>query len=111
VPPAQLPTGLDRNSVLAMRNPMFSFVMWSGCTPLASNDHTETARDLVWKFSMRGGFAPVTVSISQNTTTAVLPQSMRFIDSLGQLAVVDGAQQGLVLIDLNSLQFAHSPYY
>jgi hypothetical protein len=109
-PPA-LPAGLDRNSVLAMRNPMFSFVMWSGCTPLVSNDHTETARDLVWKFSMRGGFSPVTVSLSQNTTTAVLPQSMRFIDSLGQLAVVDGAQQGLVLIDLNTLQFAHSPYY
>jgi hypothetical protein len=110
-PPTVLPAGLDRNSVLALRNPMFSFVMWSGCTPLASNDHTETARDLVWKFSMRGGFAPVTVSISQNTTTAVLPQSMRFIDSLGQLAVVDGAQQGLVLIDLNTLQFAQGPYY
>jgi len=46
--------------------------MWSGCTPLVSNDHTETARDLVWKFSMRGGFSPVTVSLSQNTTTAVL---------------------------------------
>jgi hypothetical protein len=110
-PPTTLPAGLDRNSILAMRNPMFSFVMWSGCAPLAANDHTETARDLVWKFSMRGGFAPVTVSISQNTTTAVLPQSMRFIDSLGQLAVVDGAQQGLVLIDLNTLQFAQGPYY
>ena len=36
-----------------------------------------------------GGFSPVTVSLSQNTTTAVLPQSMRFIDSLGQLAVAD----------------------
>ncbi|HEY5242107.1 MAG TPA: hypothetical protein VIJ22_11600 [Polyangiaceae bacterium] len=110
-PPSMLPAGLDRNSVLAMRNPMFSFVMWSGCAPLTGNDHTETARDLVWKFSMRGGFSPVTVSLSQNTTTAVLPQSMRFIDSLGQLAVVDGAQQGLVLIDLNTLQFAQGPYY
>jgi len=109
-PPA-LPASLDRNSVLALRNPMFSFVMWSGCAPLAANDHTETARDLVWKFSLRGGFTPVTVSLSQNTTTAVSPQSMRFIDSLGQLAVVDGAQQGLVLIDLNTLQFAHNPYY
>jgi hypothetical protein len=109
-PPA-LPANLDRNSVLAQRNPMFSFVMWSGCAPLAGNDHTETARDMVWKFSLRGGFTPVTVSLSQNTTTAVSPQSMRFIDSLGQLAVVDGAQQGLVLIDLNTLQFAHNPYF
>jgi hypothetical protein len=110
-PPASLPAGLDRNSVLAMRNPMFSFVVWSGCAKLTANDHTETARDLVWKFSLGGGFTPVTVSLSQNTTTAVNPQSMRFIDSLGQLAVVDGAQQGLVLIDLNTLQFAHNPYY
>jgi hypothetical protein len=36
---------------------------------------------------------------------------MRFIDSLGQLAVVDGAQQGIVLIDINTLQFAHNPYF
>lgn len=110
-PPPTLPAGLDRNSVLAMRNPMFSYVMWSGCAPLVGNDHTETARDLVWRFSMRGGFSPVTVSLSQNTAIAVTPQSMRFIDSIGQLAVVDGNQQGLVLINLNSLQFAHDPYY
>jgi hypothetical protein len=94
-----------------MRNPMFSFIEWSGCAPLVGNDHTETARDLQWKFSIRNGFQPVTVSLSQNTNTAVSPQSMRFIDSLGQLAVVDGAQQGLVTIDLNTLQFAHAPYY
>ena len=36
---------------------------------------------------------------------------MKFIDSLGQLAVVDGAQQGLVLIDLNTIGFAHNPYF
>ena len=106
-----LPASLDRNSPLAMRNPMFSFVMWSGCTPLVANDHTETARDMQWRFSMRGGFSPLTVSITQGTTTAVSPQSMRFIDSLGQLAVVDGSPQGLVLIDLNSLAFAHNPYF
>jgi hypothetical protein len=44
-------------------------------------------------------------------TTAVSPQSMRFIDSLGQLAVVDGASQGLVLIDLGSVGLAHTPYF
>jgi hypothetical protein len=109
--PPKLPAGLDRNSPLAMRNPMFSFVQWGGCAPLVGYDHTETARDLVWKFSLRNGFQPVTVSLSQNTTTAVSPASMRFIDSLGQLAVVDSAQQGLVIIDLNTLQFAHTPYY
>jgi hypothetical protein len=106
-----LPPGLDRNSPLAFRNPMFSFVIWQGCTPLVANDHTETARDMQWRFSLRGGFQPLTVSISQGTTAGVSPQSMRFIDSLGQLAVVDGSLQGLVLIDLNSLAFAHNPYF
>jgi hypothetical protein len=102
---------IDRNSVLAMRNPFFSYVVWSGCGKLGFGDHTLTARDLNWRFSLRGGFAPLTVSITGGTTTAVSPQSMRFIDSLGLLAVVDGEAQGLVLIDLNTITFAHNPYY
>ena len=49
------PVAIGRNSVLAMRNPMFSYVTWSGCGPLADpvTDHTLTARDLTWKFSDR----------------------------------------------------------
>jgi hypothetical protein len=31
---------------------------------------------------------------------------MFVIDSLGELAVVDGADQGLILIDLNTVAFA-----
>ena len=77
-----LPPGIDRNSPLAMRNPMFSFVQWGGCAPLVGNDHTETARDLVWKFSILDGFQPVTVSLSQNTTTAVSPA----VDAVHRLA-------------------------
>jgi hypothetical protein len=114
---------IDRDSTLAMRNPMFSFVMWSGCdvglaamdggTPASGYlDHTESLRDQAWKFSIRGGFSPIAISISQGTSTFVSPQSTRFIEPLGQMAVVDGAQQGLVLIDLNSLGMAaHSPIY
>jgi hypothetical protein len=108
--PAALPPSLNRNSPLALRNPMFSFIMWSGCTALLGNDHTETARDMQWRLSLRGGFSPLTLTIAQGTT-AVAPQSMRFINSLGQLAIVDGALQGLVLFDLNSLAFAHDPYF
>ena len=29
----------------------------------------------------------------------------------GQLAIVDGAQQGLIMIDLNTMGFAHAPYF
>jgi hypothetical protein len=107
-------TGIPRTgalSVLAMENPFLSFVTWSGCGTAAAGEHTLTARDLTWKFSVRGGFTPLTVSINGNTATSVSPQSMRFIESFGQLAIVDGESQGLVLIDLNTLAFAHNPYY
>ncbi len=100
------PPSLDRNDPLAMRNPMFSYVTWGGCgTPMLADDHTLSARDLTWKFSVAGGFTPLTIAISGATGTSVSPQSMLFIDTLGQLAVVDGSQQGLVLIDLNSVAF------
>ncbi len=100
---------IERNSVLAMRNPMFSYVTWSACGPFANpNDHTLTVRDLSWKFSIGGAFSPLTIALSGTTGAQVSPQSMLFIDSLGQLAVVDGAQQGLVLIDLNTVAFSNN---
>jgi hypothetical protein len=100
----------DRNSPLAMRNPLFSFVMWAGCGPPAGyRDHTLSTRDLNWKFSVRGGFTPQTISLTaQGTSNAVSPQSTHFIRSLGQLAVVDGEAQGLVLIDLNLVGVSRS---
>ena len=102
---AKVATPPGRNSILAMRNPMFSFVMWNGSAP-----GRLPQRDMQWKFSTRGQFSPLVVNIA-STTTAVSPQSMLFIDSLGQLALVDGSSQGLVLIDLNTVALAHTPYF
>jgi len=113
-PTDTMATPPDRNSPLAVRNPMFSFVVWSGSAATLAQSkfsgHTSSQRDMTWKLSTRGQFAPLQILL-QATTTAVAPQSMRFIDSLGQLAVVDGASQGLVLIDLNSVGLAHPPYF
>ena len=115
IPGTSAPT-IDRNSALAMRNPMFSFLMYNGQTSVATDGGLPRyvtvvpSRDEYWKFSTRGEFTGLNVNIA-STDTAVDPQSMHFIDSLGQLAVVDGADQGLVLIDLNTLGFAHTPYF
>jgi hypothetical protein len=98
----------NRNSVLALRNPMFSIVVWDGIAEDRSD--IVPTRDLVWKFTTRGQFVPLTVNLAA-ATTAVSPQSMRFIDTLQQIAVVDGSTQGLVLIDLNSVAQAHAPYF
>jgi hypothetical protein len=113
-------TAPGRNSILAMRNPSFSFVVWNGVATIpdpSDATHTKTIkvdqtpiRDLQWKFTTRGQFSPLVINIA-SSTTAVSPQSMRFIDSLGQLALVDGASQGLVLIDLNTVTLAHTPFF
>ena len=85
-----------RDSPLAMRNPMFSYVTWSGCgTPMmgSGDAHADGARPDVEVLG-RGGFSPLTISLSGTTGVSVSPQSMLFIPSLGQLAVVDGAAAG-----------------
>jgi hypothetical protein len=104
--------GIGRNSPLAMHNPYFSYVTWMGCgVPATRFDHTLTPRGYTWKVQVRGGFSPLTMSLTGGTLASISPQSMLYIQPLGQLAVVDGESQGLVLIDLSSLQFAHAPYF
>jgi len=115
---------IDRASPLAFRNPMFSFVMWQGCDAQPPGDagvsmqscstfgdHTTSQRGLSWRFSMQGGFTPLAFALGSSSSTPVLPQSMRALPNFQQLAIVDGASQGLILIDLHTLQFAHAPYF
>ena len=116
---------IDRANPLAFRNPMFSFAMWQGCNPESANaagagfglcvgfgDHTTSLRDLSWRFSMQGGFTPLTIALGGSTSAFVVPQSVRPVPAFQQLAIVDGAQQGLILIDLHTLQFvANTPYF
>jgi hypothetical protein len=107
------PTGVDfapfRDSPLAMRNPAFSFFVQNGHVPNGSADK-RPEREITYHFQSRGSFTPLSINLAA-TTAAVTPQSMRFIESLGQLAVVDGQSQGLVLIDLAGVGIARAPYF
>jgi hypothetical protein len=103
--PAKTP--IDRNMALAMRNPMFSFYVLSG---YLDGVDVLPKRDSQWRFTTRGQFQPLYINLA-STTTSVSPQSMKFIDSLGQMAVVDGEAQGLMLIDLDVIALSHAPYY
>jgi len=98
---------IDRNSPLAMRNPAMSFVIYNG-----RNGTTDVppVRDAQYRFATRGGYVDYTLNLA-STTTAVSPQSMRFVEAFQQLAIIDGAAQGLMLIDLNNVTLAHSPYF
>lgn len=103
--------GIDRNSPFAMRSPILS--AWPEGTALQSADvgkrYTYAERDLVFKFSMRGRYVLHSYNLAANTT-AVSPQSMRYIEPLGQMAIVDGASLGLVLWDLNALTVSKTYY-
>ncbi|WP_146650911.1 hypothetical protein [Labilithrix luteola] len=98
------PTVISRDSALAMRNPMFS------ANIINPTSGTLPVRDTVFKFSTAGQFSPLFINIG-STTTSINPQSIRYIEPLGQLAVVDAASQGLVLIDLDNVTIAHAPYF
>lgn len=94
----------SRNSPLGFRNPMMDFYIAS------ATNGAPTVRDTVYSFSTRGGFRSQFVGIA-GSSTSVNPQSMRFIEPLGQIGVVDGASQGLVLIDLRAVSVARAPYF
>jgi hypothetical protein len=94
----------QRNSALAARNPMFSMSILAGTVA------TPIVRDTQYTFSTRGQFRALFVGIAGGSIS-VNPQSMRFVAPLGQIAVVDGASQGLVLIDLRAVTVARAPYF
>jgi hypothetical protein len=103
--PSTVATPPGRNSALAVRNPMFAFWMLDGFT-----NTSPPTRDTFYELHSRGGFTALTINLAA-TTVAVSPQSMKFIETLGQLAVVDASSQGLVLVDLSTVGIAHDPYF
>lgn len=100
----------DRNSILAMRNPMFAYLMWNGMDATGKFDILP-ARDMQWAFGMQGQFSPLAINYAGTTTSAVSPQSMLFLESFGRVAVVDGSSAGLVLLDLQNITVNGGPYY
>jgi hypothetical protein len=100
---------IDPNSAFAMRNPSLYAAFLGGPPPNVGAPNqlvfTNTPRDLTYKVTARGHFSPQTIALS-SSTVAVSPQSMRYIEPLGQMAIIDGSSLGLVLVDLNTLVVA-----
>ncbi len=96
-----------RSSVLSMRNPMFSYFMVEGRD---SNGRIRPERDVVWRFQTRNQFAALALSLT-DTQNSANPKAMKYLPSLGQVVLLDGASQGLTLIDLRTLGFAATPVY
>ncbi len=100
-----------RNSPLAMRNPMFSFVAWNGVERVTGGFRDlEPARDTFFRYSTRGQFTALTANMS-TTSVAVNPRAMRYVEPLGQIAIIDGASQGLVLFDLRTVTLSRTSFF
>lgn len=101
-----------RNSPLAMRSPMFSFVAWNGVEKQAKGGlrDLEPLRDTFFRYSTRGQFTGLSVSMS-STSVAVNPRAMRYVEPLGQIAIIDGASQGLVLFDLRTVTLGRTNFF
>lgn len=79
------------------------FVVYRGGLP--------STRGMTFNWQTSGGFAPLSMSLAAQSSS-VNPQSMTYLPEVGYLAVVDGANLGLSLFDLNSLGVvAPSPFF
>ncbi len=78
----------------AFRNPLMQFVIWKGTEP--------SQRDMNFAFTTLNGFYPVLVNLA-STSSYIQPASMRYVPQIGQLAVADGAAQGLILVNVGSM--------
>ena len=71
----------------------------------------ESVRDSVFTWHTTGGFTPLVMSLT-SLSTVVAPQTIQFLQQPEQMAVVDGASQGLSLFSLDTFSVvAPSPFY
>lgn len=66
-------------------------------------------RDMTFGWQYAGGFVPMTTSLSA-TSLGMAPLSLKFLSPLQELAVTDGAEQGLVFISLDTVT-VHTSFY
>lgn len=79
--------------------------------PHRIDEEVATQRDTVFTWRTTGGFTPLVMSLA-SVSTFVTPQSIQFLRQPEQMAVVDGASQGLSLFSLDTFGIVKpSPFY
>jgi hypothetical protein len=73
----------------------------------------KSVRDSVFTWHTTGGFSPLLMSVASLSSAGVVaPQSIQFLQQPEQMAVVDGASQGLSLFSLDTFSVVKpSPFY
>jgi hypothetical protein len=98
--PSKIPSFDDVEDPRMFKNAQIRFVLWRADNCTANPCVT---RDTKFTFVESGGFASIEVQLAAG---AVLPQSIRFVRGIDQLAIPDAVSQGLMLFDLNTLSLS-----
>lgn len=91
---------------LVFLNPMFRFAITSGDVPSTTNPD----RDNIFRWQTTGSFSPMLINLSPDSTSLVQPQAMTFLSPTGELAVTDGALNGLIFVNLSAAAYSRSFY-
>jgi hypothetical protein len=71
-----------------------------------------TERDMAFVYEIAGGFSPLTISLTRNDTSIILPQTLTRVPGFRMLSAVDAQDRGLMLLSLDTLTVVSpSPFY
>lgn len=80
------------------------FAVYGGTEP--------SQRDMTFVYEVTGGFAPLTISLTRNDTSIILPQELARVPGYRLLSAVDAQDRGLMLLSLDTLAVVSpSPFY
>ncbi len=69
-------------------------------------------RGMTFFYTVAGGFSPLSISLTRNDTSIILPQTLTRVPGFDMLAAVDAQDRGLMLLSLDTLGvIAPSPFY
>jgi hypothetical protein len=93
-PSTELKTVGAPNSGCIFSNLTTSFVIYRGLD--------ESQPDMTFSWEVTGGFSPFIIDIAAIDGPATIPQSLVYSPQIRELAMVDAATKGLVLVDLRA---------
>ncbi len=69
-------------------------------------------RDMTFYYDLTGGFSALSISLTRNDTSIILPQTLTLVPGVDLLAAVDAQDRGLMLLSLDTLGVASpSPFF
>jgi hypothetical protein len=90
-------TVVNDGAPTAFINQMFRFAIVDGTEP--------PQRDMTFSFSTSAGFSPLTVTLLSDTRD-IAPVAITYVPPTGELAITDGALQGVITVSLASVSSA-----